>query len=142
MKIMLSSMLCLAILLAGCCINFGCVMLGKYERTVQLSAPLSPGSTFDAKTHNGSITIHGDFASLEIDGKKIAINHYPEIARREAESGKYDLVCYGHDHTAHNEMIGKTLLLNPGELMGMNGRSTLAIYDTQSEEIEWIELNG
>ena len=91
---------------------------------------------------SGSITIHGDFASLEIDGKKIAINHYPEIARREAESGKYDLVCYGHDHTAHNEMIGKTLLLNPGELMGMNGRSTLAIYDTQSEEIEWIELNG
>ncbi|MBN2316965.1 MAG: DUF4097 family beta strand repeat protein [Sedimentisphaerales bacterium] len=55
----LSSMLCLAVLLAGCCINFGCVMLGKYERTVELSAPLSSGSTFVAKTHNGSITIHG-----------------------------------------------------------------------------------
>jgi putative phosphoesterase len=91
---------------------------------------------------SGSITIHGDMAVLDIDGKKIAINHYPEIARREAESGKYDLVCYGHDHTAHLERIGKILLLNPGELMGMNGRSTLAIYETQSEKVDWIELKG
>jgi putative phosphoesterase len=89
---------------------------------------------------SGSITIHGDFASLEFGGKKIAINHYPEIARREAESGKYDLVCYGHDHTAYHEKIGETLLLNPGELMGLNGRSTLVIYDTQTEEINWVEL--
>jgi hypothetical protein len=31
----------------------------KYERTVQLLYPLSPGSTFAAQTHNGSITIKG-----------------------------------------------------------------------------------
>lgn len=91
---------------------------------------------------SGSITIHGDIAVLDIDGKNIAVNHYPEIAHREAESGKYHLVCYGHDHTAHQEKIGETLILNPGELMGMNGRSTLAIYDTQSEKVDWIELKG
>jgi hypothetical protein len=34
-------------------------MQAKYERTMQLSAPLSPGSTFEAQTHNGSITING-----------------------------------------------------------------------------------
>jgi hypothetical protein len=34
-------------------------MLGRYERTVDLSAPLSPGSTFAAKTHNGSVTVKG-----------------------------------------------------------------------------------
>jgi putative phosphoesterase len=89
---------------------------------------------------SGAITIHGDFVFLEMGGKKIAITHYPEIARREAESGKYNLVCYGHDHTAHHEMIGETLLLNPGELMGLNGRSTLAIYETESENIDWIEI--
>lgn len=32
----------------------------KYERTVQLTSPLSPGSTFAAQTHNGSITVKGD----------------------------------------------------------------------------------
>ena len=59
MKISLGCILCLFVLLTGCCINLGCNMLGKYERTVELSAALSPGSTFDAQTHNGSITIHG-----------------------------------------------------------------------------------
>ena len=58
-KISLCGVLCLPMLFASCCINFGCVMLGRYERTVQLSAPLSLGSTFAAKTHNGSITIEG-----------------------------------------------------------------------------------
>jgi putative phosphoesterase len=91
---------------------------------------------------SGSMTIHGNFADLEINGKRIAVNHYPEIARRKAESGKFHLVCYGHDHIAHHEKIGGTRLLNPGELMGMNGRSTLVIYDTQSEEIDWIDLKG
>ena len=58
-KISLGSLLCLPVLFAGCCINLGCMMLGRYERTVELSAPLSPGSTFDAQTHNGPITVHG-----------------------------------------------------------------------------------
>ncbi len=56
----LGCLLCLLMLLAGCCINIGsCAMQAKYERTVQLSAPLSPGLTFAAQTHNGSITLRG-----------------------------------------------------------------------------------
>jgi len=59
-KVSLGSLLCLLIVAAGCCINIGsCAMRAKYERTVQLSAPLSPGSSFAAQTHNGSITIAG-----------------------------------------------------------------------------------
>ncbi len=46
-------LLCAATLFAGC------NMQAKYQRTVQLSAPLSPGSTFAAQTHNGSITTNG-----------------------------------------------------------------------------------
>lgn len=88
----------------------------------------------------GTITIHGDLALLELGGKRVAVNHYPEVGRTLAESGKYDLVCYGHDHTKHEERIGGTLLVNPGELMGMNGPSTLAIYDTEKESVEWIEI--
>ena len=59
-KVSLSCLLCLTMLLAGCVINLGsCTMRAKYERTVQLSAPLSPESVFEAQTHNGSITING-----------------------------------------------------------------------------------
>ena len=87
-----------------------------------------------------NIHLHGDYAFLDFDGFKVAINHYPKIARALAESGNYDLVCYGHDHTANKEWVGETLLLNPGELMGMNSRSTLAILDTVGKWVEFIEV--
>ncbi len=88
----------------------------------------------------GNFHIHGQLAELTLDDKTVAMNHYPEIARPIASSGLYDLVCYGHDHTAHEERIGKSLLLNPGEVMGLNGRSTFAIYDTAEDTVEWVEL--
>ncbi len=87
-----------------------------------------------------NIHLHGDFAEIELDGLKVVLNHYPKIARALAESGRYDLVCYGHDHIAHEEWIGETLLLNPGELMGLNGRSTLALYNTASKQVAFVDL--
>jgi putative phosphoesterase len=88
-----------------------------------------------------NFTIHGEFASLELGGLRIALNHYPEIAMAVAASGAYDLVCYGHDHTAHQEQRGQTLLLNPGEVMGLNGRSSLVLYDTSSRRLTWVDLD-
>ena len=56
----LACLTCLLMLLSGCYISIGgCVARAKYQRQVQLSAPLQPGSTFAAQTHNGSITING-----------------------------------------------------------------------------------
>ncbi len=38
----------------------GCYLpIAKYERTVELSAPLAEGSLFAAQTHSGSITVNG-----------------------------------------------------------------------------------
>jgi len=91
-----------------------------------------------ASTDN--IHLHGDYALLDLDGFRVALNHYPQVARALAESGNYDLVCYGHDHTAHAEWVGNTLLLNPGELMGMNSRSTLAVVDSVSKVVEFVEV--
>lgn len=87
-----------------------------------------------------NITIHGDFAQLELGGLRVAVTHYPEIGRALAAGGQYDLVCYGHDHTAHEEQVGGTLLLNPGELMGLNGRSSLALVDSETLLVTWVEL--
>ncbi|MBN1317670.1 MAG: YfcE family phosphodiesterase [Anaerolineales bacterium] len=80
----------------------------------------------------GNTTLHGAFARLELGGYQVAVNHYPEIAEGLAASGIYDLVCYGHDHTLRYERIGKTMIVNPGELMGRFGRSTYAIVDTET----------
>ncbi len=88
----------------------------------------------------GSVTIHGDFAVIEFGSRKIAINHYPEIGRALAESGIFDLVCYGHDHTAYEGKIGRTTLLNPGEIMGLYGRRTMAFYDTENQTVTSMEI--
>lgn len=89
----------------------------------------------------GNITIHGDFAELELGGRKIAVTHYPEIGRGLAQGTAYDLVCYGHDHTAYEEKIGETILLNPGEIMGLNGPRSLAHYDTEAGEVTRIGVD-
>ncbi len=87
------------------------------------------------------VHLYGDFAEFTLDGLAIAITHYPEIARGLAHSGRYDLVCYGHDHTAHEERVNGTLLLNPGELFGgLRGRSTLALVDTATRQVTWVEV--
>ncbi len=83
----------------------------------------------------GNTELHGQLAELEIGGLKIGVNHYPEIARGLAQSGRYDVVCYGHDHIAHKERLGETLLLNPGEIMGRFGQRTYMMLDTNSREV-------
>lgn len=80
------------------------------------------------------VRLHGEFAELELDGLRVAVNHYPEIARALASSGRYDAVFYGHDHTLHMEQVAKTHFINPGEIMGRFGRSTFVRFDTLSRE--------
>jgi predicted phosphodiesterase len=82
------------------------------------------------------VTLHGIFVILELGGRKIAVNHYPLLARDQALSGQYDLVCHGHDHEANVERVGETLLVDPGEVMGRLGLSTYAVYDTDTGQAE------
>jgi len=86
------------------------------------------------------ITLHGALAQLNFDGCRVAVNHYPDIARGLALSGLYDLVCYGHNHQALHERLGQCDLLNPGELMGLLGRRTWAMYDTALRTVTWHEV--
>lgn len=84
-----------------------------------------------------NITIHGIYAEIEASGRMIAMIHYPEPARRIAQSGYFDLVVYGHNHLKHVEEITKAsgtpgILANPGELLGMNGAPTWGLYDTNA----------
>lgn len=73
---------------------------------------------------------------IELDNKKIALVHFPEIARLLAESKEYDLVFYGHTHKPWEEKIGKCRLVNPGEVAGQRFKPTFAIYDTETDKLE------
>lgn len=86
------------------------------------------------------IHFHGELAELDFEGFSVAVNHYPRLARALAQTGRYNLVCYGHDHTPHFSRNGVTDLLNPGELLGLKSQPTIAIYDTISRSAEHVRV--
>jgi uncharacterized protein len=93
-----------------------------------------------AEQAGARVVLHGAFAELDLDGRRVFVNHYPPIAEGIAASGKYDLVCYGHDHQAVVRQVGNTLLVNPGEVMGRFGPPTYALYDTETGTAEHYEV--
>jgi len=73
---------------------------------------------------------HERFGKLEILGKKIAFLHGDDgkLLRQTVQSGTWDLVCYGHTHSAEITTHGRTLLVNPGALYRAP-QPTLAVVD-------------
>ena len=86
------------------------------------------------------VHLHGPFAELEIDGKQVALQHYPEIALRLAESSAYDAVFSGHDHKQYQHELGKTLWANPGEVMGRFGSPSFGVWDTASGRFRHVSI--
>lgn len=77
-----------------------------------------------------------EFLEMEFNNKKIAFVHFPGEAKKMAQSGKYDLVFYGHTHRPWDEKIGNTHMINPGELAGQFFKPTFAVYDTATGDLE------
>ena len=89
------------------------------------------------------IQIHGEFFRGEFEGRRVAANHYDNIARAIAASGEFEVVCYGHNHVYDVAPIGRTLAINPGAIMGATFApdgtrtdlpSTFVIYETLTGE--------
>ena len=76
-------------------------------------------------------TLHDDFGSVEIAGKKIAIYHGQNDMRLEQEicSGQWDLLCYGHTHRFAFEQRGQTMVLNPGAIQRRWEAPSAAVVD-------------
>lgn len=85
---------------------------------------------------------------VEVEGLKVVILHGagggPEtrsLATALAKSGEYDVVIYGHTHEVDVRKVGRSLVVNPGEVCGyLTGKSTLAILDTERLEVELVEV--
>jgi hypothetical protein len=84
----------------------------------------------------------GNFAALNLGGRKIALLHgtHEDIVTALVKSGSFDVVVRGHNHRAQIQE-GKTLLVNPGETCGyLTGRSTVALLDLATLKGKIIEL--
>ncbi len=88
------------------------------------------------------VTHHGDTAHVTLGGREIFFCHYPHVAAREAESGRYDAVFFGHTHRAelHPATAGEPLILNPGDVQGRFGKPSLAVYDTETNAARILPL--
>ncbi|HYW41265.1 MAG TPA: metallophosphoesterase family protein [Bryobacteraceae bacterium] len=99
----------------------------------------------------GHIQIHGEMFRGELGGRRVAVNHYDNIARAIAASGEFDVVCFGHNHVYEVARVGGTLAINPGSIMGATfgadgGRtdvlSSFMVYSTESGEVEGYTLDA
>jgi putative phosphoesterase len=87
--------------------------------------------------------IVGNFAEVEVGGRRIALLHGHEDAllRSLITHGCYDVVVHGHDHKVKVEKRGSTLVVNPGEVCGyVSGRSSFGILDTDRLEVDIHDL--
>ena len=83
----------------------------------------------------------GDYFEGEIDHIKIFMSHQPKYAELAAKSGIFNLCIHGHDHTYHDEVIGSSILLNPGEIFGYkSGNPGFVIFDTKTKKRTKISL--
>ena len=78
--------------------------------------------------------------SLTLDNRKILILHEPDNLDAVADSGHYHLIVYGHTHEIDLRRE-KSLILNPGECGGwVTGKSSVAIWNTSTDNVDIIEL--
>jgi putative phosphoesterase len=128
------------------CSPFIVVQLGEgFHRPIHVVFGNNDGDLFrisQQASRFSHLTLHGEFAELTCDGKRIAVNHFPEIARALAASDRYDLVCYGHDHQHAITADGETVIVNPGEVYGgLSGTASYAVYDTATGVAERRDLD-
>jgi predicted phosphodiesterase len=83
-----------------------------------------------------------EWQELDVEGAKVFITHYPDLARIAAETGKYVAVFHGHNHRAQSEVLENgTLLANPGEIIGQRtGTPSLGVWDTESNAFDIVYL--
>jgi len=96
-----------------------------------------------------NFSFHDRFFVDEVNGKKICLFHGDpeELAVRLFESGKYELLLRGHNHVAEIKRNKKTLMINPGNLIGkFNEYSkewtepSVAVYELEKDEARIIKL--
>lgn len=95
-----------------------------------------------------NVRLYGELCEAAFDGKRFAVNHFDYIARPIAQSGRYDVVCFGHNHEFEITRYGATLALNPGSILGAKfskGRqdtdSTFLVYDTASGKAQGYRVD-
>jgi uncharacterized protein len=89
--------------------------------------------------------LRGEICEIEEDDLLIGVYHGTNFRKRDAliQSGKYNVIVYGHTHKIDNKTVGNTIVINPGTANGwfFGYKATAAIFDTESKECDFIDLS-
>ena len=91
-----------------------------------------------------NMDIRGFFAEVKFDTLKIALlhGHDIELLNSLIASGAYNVVVHGHTHEAKVQTVGRTVVINPGEVCGyLSGKCTLAVLNVHSLNVEIITFH-
>ncbi len=77
----------------------------------------------------------------QIGQRRIFMAHRPELAQGAIESGKFDLVIYGHTHKLDIRKTGRTLVINPGTARRWQwGHPHVVVVELEDMSAEAISL--
>lgn len=111
------------------------IQFGLTLHVVHGNNPAEPGMLQSvAEAGAAHIHYHGAEARFSLAGRTIYMTHLPRPARLAAATGNFDLVCFGHSHSADIKPItntsgGTTWLVNPGTVGAIDAPSTYAFGD-------------
>lgn len=132
-----------------CCGDLNSPFIAKhlgegYQRPIHVVFGNNDGDRFRIALNAAAfpqLTLHGEFAELEFDGRTFAVNHFDNIGRALAKGEAFDVVCFGHNHQFEITPQGRTLVINPGEIYGaLTGEAGFVIYDTQTHTAERVHV--
>ena len=84
---------------------------------------------------------HGEFGDLLLEDVRIALLHSHDQPRfRDAiQSGRWQVICYGHTHVAATDRQHDCLLINPGAIYRANPHS-IALLELPTQRVTHIEV--
>ena len=87
------------------------------------------------------VACYGNFAELDLDGKKIAVLHGddPRLKHRLLTAQQHDYLMQGHTHVRADTRVGKTRVINPGALHRAAEKS-VATLDTATDTLQFLSV--
>lgn len=90
-----------------------------------------------------ALGIEDELIEIEADGMKMAVTHGTNevLVKALAYSKLYDVVIVGHTHHYEIREVGRTILVNPGEVCGyLTGVKSVALLDTRKRVVEIFNI--
>lgn len=81
-----------------------------------------------------------NYGEITLSNKKILFTHYDFIAKAFGFLNKYDYIFFGHTHKKEILKIKKTILINPGEILGYFSKPSFCILDLKNEKYKFYNL--